>query len=309
MTLKKAKATWVNSAIELFDTGLTDNARVFTREQLTRTLLKHRDKLRIPRTVTRDRFIETLIENGDLRQVEIKPEPKRRERGEPGSSYQPFVRYLWKDATPAEVALSLRTRSYFSHGTAVRLHALSDTQSATIYVNKEQSPKLTASAALTQDSIDAAFSNPARVSQYVFAFEGERIVLLSGKNTAEFEVIHGEDASGFSFRYTSLERTLFDITVRPAYAGGVLEVLQAYRRARERLSVAKMVTVIRKLDHLYPYHQAVGFYLDRVGFGQQELVGLKRLGLDFNFYLANRIKPTEFDSAWRVFFPAKLPRY
>ncbi|SRR6266496_1624546 len=307
MALKKAKATWVNVAVELFGTRLTDNARVFTHEQLKRIFLKRRDQLRIPRTLTSYRFIETLIENGDLRRVEIKPEPKKRKRGEHRSSYQPFVRYLWKGASPAEVALSLRTRSYFSHGTAARLHALSDTEPTTIYVNKEQSPKLAPSAALTQDGIDTAFSNPARVSQYVYAFEGERIVLLSGKNTSDFEVIQREDAAGFSFRYTSLERTLFDITVRPSYAGGVLAVLEAYRRARQRFSVSKMIKVIKELDHIYPYHQAVGFYLGRVGCAEEDLAGLKRLGLNFNFYLTNRMKPAEFDSEWRIVFPANLP--
>lgn len=66
-------------------------------------------------------------------------------------------------------------------------------------------------------------------------------------------------ATGAKVRVTSLERTLLDATVRPGYAGGVANVLEAYRRAREDLNVSRLINTLGELDHVYPYHQAIGF--------------------------------------------------
>ena len=79
---------------------------------------------------------------------------------------------------------------------------------------------------------------------------------------------------------TSLERTLIDATVRPGYAGGVATVLEAYRRASEALTVSRLIDTLRKLDYVYPYHQAIGFYMERAGFPTKQLAPLKALGTE-----------------------------
>ena len=61
-------------------------------------------------------------------------------------------------------------------------------------------------------------------------------------------------------RFTNLERTLIDATVRPVYAGGVFEVRKAYELAKEKVSVNRLAALLQKLDYTYPYHQAIGFY-------------------------------------------------
>ena len=264
---------------------------VFTSKDMREILSENREKWRLPQSVTLTDFLDLLTSQIGLRQIELKSE-----------TYPSTARLLWKNPSPFEVALSLKPASYLSHGTAVFLHSLSDEIPKTIYVNQEQRPKTT-KGVLSQDRLDFAFSRSQRMSNAVFVFDRQRIVVLSGKNTGRLEVGSIEGPKGEILPVTKAERTLIDIIVRPAYAGGVLQVLEAYRRAKDLLSVNVLIATLKKMDFLYPYHQAIGFVMQRVGYEEHRYSPLQALGLDFDFYLTHGMKNPQYNSDWRLFFP------
>jgi len=233
---------------------LSQKQRAFTRGDLGAFLEQYRTTDDGPPLKLRQ-FLEGLTLLGHLSETTVH---SARKRGVP--AYKSFTRYVTSKAREVDVALSLRPGAYLSHGTAAEILGLLRADQ-TVYVNKEQSPKPASHSVLSQESVDRAFKNAARMSRYVFTFRGKRIVLLSGKNTGDYGVV--EHKSGL--RMTGLERTLVDMAVRPAYAGGPLRVLQAYRTAVAKADTAKLTETIRHLNHAYPFHQAVGFYLHRAG--------------------------------------------
>jgi hypothetical protein len=270
-----------------------DGRRVFSPQDLIQLLDEHREDWWILSGITRIDFIKYLEQELGLRKVVLA-----------GPTHQQkFIRYLWRDPSPVEVASSVRSTAYLCHSSAVFVHGLTEQLPKVLYVNYEQSVKPRPSGILTQDSIDRAFRGKQRESTFAFEYEDYKFILLSGKNTKRLEVQTKRLPEGGKVQTTSLERTLIDIAVRPTYAGGVYQVLEAYQKAKATLSIGKLVATLKQLDYVYPYHQAIGFYLERAGIAEKQSDRLRELGTEFKFYLAHHMRETEYNARWHLFHP------
>jgi predicted transcriptional regulator of viral defense system len=157
---------------------------------------------------------------------------------------------------------------------------------------------------LTQAAIHGAFRGKARVSGNVAETKDFRVCIISGKNTGNLGVIEKTAVPGAGpLRFTNLERTLIDIAVRPVYAGGVFEVRKAYELAMGKVSVEKLVRMLRKLAYTYPYHQAIGYYLERAEYEPSQVKLLHELPMEFDFYLTHQMSQTDYVKKWRLFVP------
>jgi hypothetical protein len=205
--------------------------------------------------------------------------------------------------SPLQFSLSFFKRSYLSHASALYVHGIGT--SDMIYVNREQTPKNTTSR-LSQGRIDMAFQNEPRRSAFEFVNGSFKVTFLNGKNTGNAGVIEMHGPLGEQVQVTSLERTLSDCVVRPQYAGGIAAVAAAYRTAANRVVIADLVLLLRKTKYVYPYHQAIGFLLERAGRSPQELEPLRALGVRFKFYLDYGMKSPAFDAGWKLHYPKAL---
>jgi hypothetical protein len=269
--------------------------RVYSEGEIGALLDEHRAAWGLARRTTLEAFVDFLLSDTHLRRHRL-VSSKQRE----------VVRYAWRYPSLFEMALSLTPGGYLSHATAAFLHDLCENVPDTIYVNREQSPKPSPGQDLTQEALNLAFSRPQRASRTTFRFRDKDITLLSGKNTNRLVVDEMTGPGGEILQATSLERTLIDIVVRPAYGGGVEAVLQAYRRAKDRGNSHSMLKTLRKLDYVYPYHQSVGFLMERSGWDRESLSPFRELGLSFDFFLAHGVERTAYDTSWRIHYPAQL---
>lgn len=213
-------------------------------------------------------------------------------------------RYTWGEASVYEVLRSLRPKGYLSHHSAAHAHGLTLGIPKVAYWNDEQSPKPRSETPPNQARIDTAFARRPRMSNNCASYKGQEICILSGMHTARLGVVEQVMPDGPMGPVTNLERTLIDLAVRPAYGGGPSEVLACYRDAALRVSAKRLTSLLAKLNYVYPYHQAVGFYLDRAGVpGAEELRSIPQ---HFDFYLAHELKKPAYCPKWRIHYPAKL---
>ena len=216
------------------------------------------------------------------------------------------TRYTWGEANAYELALSLNRGAYLSHGTAVYLHGLSEQIFKKIYVNHEQNPKMATKESLSQKDIDAAFARPARTSNNIFRVPDFEIVSINGKYTGRLEVESTRGPNDSKLEVTKLERTLIDITVRPLYAGGVVQVLEAFKKSQANMSINILLATLKRLDYAYPYHQCIGFYMERAGYEKSRIEYVKAMPMRFDFYLTNEMAKPSYDAKWRLFYPGGM---
>lgn len=259
---------------------------------ISRMLEQNREFWRLPISLTTPKFIELITENTKLKSHELNFARKK------------YWRFTWGDISVYKLALSLERNPYFTHYTAVYWHNLTDQIPKRIYVNYEQAQKRYRPNRLLQANIDRAFRNSQRESKNIAAIGDFEICILNGKYTNRLGVTEMITQENENIILTDIERTLIDIVVRPSYSGGIHEVLNAYRKAVGRVSINKLSAMLRKLNYIYPYHQAIGFYLQRAGvYRESQIRLLKKFDFEYDFYITHQMKETEYSKEWRLYYP------
>ena len=277
--------------VAYFDTQVS---HILKLTEIAAILSKQRAFWRLAQRTNTQQFIKFLTENSALKRLDF-PFPYRAE-----------TRYVWGEVPLLEVLLTLKTNAYFSHYTAVRMHGLSEQVPKTIYLNHEQKPQ-PQNPHLEQGRIAAAFSRRPRVSQNAIDLGDLRICMVNGMYANQLGVVNEQvsydsDAK-INVRLTNIERTLIDVAVRPIYSGGIFEVLKAFRLAKDLVSVNALAAMLQKLKYVYPYHQVIGFYLERAGYKARMVDLLRRFPMDYDFYLTHEMAATEYIEDWRLYVP------
>jgi hypothetical protein len=260
-----------------------------------------REFWRLTKSMSLTAFVRFMTAKTDLQAVSYRF-PQRHVSG-----------YTWGEVPVLETLLGLVEDSYFSHYTALRIHGLTEQVPKTIYFTKEKS----SGSALgreegelyEQSAIDAAFSHPPRASKNELELTKEqvRVVMLESAYQGGLGVTSGEVNWGgtrpLKLRYTSLERTMIDVVVRPFYAGGVFEVAKAFQNAKTTLSANAVLAMLKRMAFGYPYHQAIGYYLERAEYKPTVVELFRRLPMERDFYLTHNMGKTTYNSRWRLFVP------
>lgn len=251
-----------------------------------------KDKEILLKTTGFEEFLSFLMDNNILKEIKIKF---------PRKTYHLYVYSPNNEFNldPLKIVSTFKEDGYFSHYTAAFLHGLTENIVKTIYFSQQNST-VHKPGSLIQKNIDVAFSKPVRESKNFSHFEGQKIVLL--ESVFRDKGINQIDG----FNVSNVEKTLLDITVRPNYSGGVHEVLNIYKNARDRASVNRLRAYLKQANYTYPYHQAIGFYLEHAGYPENVLKLLESFPQEYDFYLTHNIKDKKYSDRWKLYYPASL---
>jgi hypothetical protein len=288
------KATKLTTAAKKFQKLLAQKQeKVYVETTLIDLINENRNKWGLPISYTPNKLLKKCIELSLLKAIELLDGQNK------------ITRYIFGTPSIFEIAVSLKPKTYISHFPALQLNGLTNQIPKTIYLTHELSKKTSLVRTLSQESIHQAFSKPQRRSERWMTYEDYKIIFLETKNVGRVGITYDGNVP-----ITNLERTLIDATVRPNYAGGCFTVLEAFRASLDkRISLNKMVAILNTMDHIYPYHQAIGFYLERAGYKGSMIDLLKRKEMVFDFYLDYHIEEKEYDPTWRIYYPKGLPNY
>lgn len=273
------------------------SVRVFSAEQIEAIRAANQDDWGLPPSTVKTRFLNQLIAHTPLRRFELQFNGRRR------------IVYTWGEVPLLLCLSALWPTGYFSHGTASYLNGLEDDLPQNIFVNVEQRNASPEGTSLAQDRIDAAFRKQQRMPTQRGTSGAYEIFLTNGRNTGRRGVSHLQiegtvTNKPYSLRTTSLERTLIDLAVRPAYVGGPKAVLSAFRRATARLDLPALANLLSDLSFIYPYRQAIGFYLEQTNtFSVAQLAPFKTPVFEHDFYLAHGMQSTRYIPTWRLHVP------
>ena len=262
---------------------------------------QNRRAWRLAQNTTLQDFIGFLIQSSELRSVRF-PFPQREVSG-----------FTWGKVPLLEALIELVDRGFYSHYTALRIHGLTEQVPKTIYINQEKPPSSTfwrdEDTVYEQEAIDQAFKKQPRVTGNEIELSAEqcRVVMLQSAYHGGVGIVdgifHEGSEEGLSVRYTDLERTMIDIVTRPFYAGGVAEVAKAFENAKGKLAVNKMSAMLKEMDFGYPYHQAIGYYLERAGYKASLVNIFRRQPMERDFYLTHGLDKTIYCREWRLHVP------
>lgn len=270
---------------------LDNKTKAYTFADIGKIFHSKRDEWKIASYRTTKHFINFIENNKILELVKLKHLTK-------GTVKQIFI---IPGTNKFNIAQTIKKDGYISYYSALKIHQLTLQNPKSIYISFDKYGAYENADFLYQDSIDNAFSKPQRQTSEIYKSEVDDTRYVFVQKKTDSLLVGISENNGI--HYTDLERTLIDIVIRPAYSGGVFEVLEAYINAKDRVDLDIMVKYLDQLNYVYPYYQLIGFYLEKAGYNTNDTNLFLERKTDFKFYLTYNISNKKFNEKWNIYYP------
>lgn len=251
-------------------------------------------------------FIQALKDEGVLRMHTLQPKNPNRKAMHVYSSVQ------LNEIDSYNLAAAMLPDGYFCNLSAVYYHELTNQVPNTVYWCQETSAprKGRSKQQLTDAQIRAAFIKPRHKTSFVVKQNGHDIVIIERTRGTDHGVVSIRGQQGSwpqGSRVTAIERALIDAVVSPHYNGGVTSICDYFRAAKGRLKTQKLLDIYRRLEFVYPYSQAIGFFMEHAGMPDHAEAVRRVYPPQQRFYVDHSAKSTwAYDDRWMIFHPKGL---
>jgi hypothetical protein len=211
-----------------------------------------------------------------------------------------------------ELATALLPDGHFCNLTAIYHHSLTNQIPNAVYWRHEDiaPQKRRGTDKISDARIRSAFIKPHRHTSFVMQHNSHSIFITAGTrgfDPSVEKIRQKHSPCPAESRVTCLERTLIDAVVAPHYNGGLTSLCDYFRAAQQRLDIARMLDIYRRLDFVYPYAQSLGFFMEHCGMQNHANELRSAYPPRQRFYVDHGAKTTwEYNERWMVFYPKGL---
>jgi hypothetical protein len=229
-------------------------------------------------------------------------------KAENGKNITLYSTVQMNSLSPYEIARGMFPNGYFCNLSAVYYQSLTNQIPKTVYVCTESNAKKTrANDELTNSRLRQAFLKPNRHTKFSFGFSGFDIVVIERMGGTDSGVVSLKSTTGLlpqNARVAGVERALIDAVVSPQYHGGVSSIPDYFKHARGKVDVRKLIGIYRELDFIYPYFQAIGFFMERTGMREMADAVRAEFTPKNKFYIDHGAKASwKYDDIWMIYYP------
>ena len=248
-------------------------------------------------------FIKNLQEGGILKSYKLNAENKK--------TVTVYTSSTRDEISPYHMAMAICPEGYFCNLSSIYYHSLTNQIPSSVYIcnetiTKRQKPK---TEDLTNHKIRTAFIKPHRHTNYVFKFNKHEIVVIDREKESRYGVVSAKSSNEIfpaNSLVTNLERSLIDAIVSPQYNGGITSVY-TYFEAAKTINMDKFLSIYKKLDFVYPYSQAIGFFFEKLGMNKKASAIYEAFPPEKKFYIDRNAKSSwEYDDKWQLYYPKEL---
>lgn len=283
-----------NAYPEISNYFYNQKIRAYSTSDLQNIFYTNQQEWKLSTRTTYKKFVKFLTKKGKLFSV------KKLVHIETGS--EKFI-YLMINGNTYDIACAIKKKGYLSYLTALVIHELTLQIPKTIYISEEIHKVSQKKNIIEQKGIDLAFSKEQRTTTNIYRDEAENIrFALIEKQSNNINIGIIKDNS-FLYPVSNIERTLIDCVVRPQYSGGIFSVLEAFRIAINIVDTDKINLYLDQLNYSYPYHQLIGFYLDKAGCDRNRLLPFLNKVSSLNFYMTYNLTNKTLDPKWKIYYP------
>ena len=265
--------------------SIAENTNSYSFSDIAALLSKVKEDGLVSRSMTASKFYDRLVDIGLL-------------------SFSVFIdgayltRYSFhKDIPDETLLLSLKKRAFLSMSSSLNYQGLSSYRDDFVFISQEQSPKEDYNhSKLTQEAIDNAFSKDYRRTKKVGKYNNKHIVFLEPKNTKEFGVI---EINGI--KVSSVSRALVEMVVNVQYFRNTKELISVFKKIKSNIDIDEVFDIVEKFDFIYPYHQSIGYILEKIGFKREKLYKFKECVSKLNFYTDKKQDNYKYIAYWKMY--------
>lgn len=216
-------------------------------------------------------------------------------------------------ASAFDVALSLKKNSFLTGYYVMSLNGWTEYIPKVIHVNWKRNPFQKKDSLIDNNTLQMIAFREKQTSKLRFNYNKYEIVILNGQVLKKYKHDHFKridkqfDLPSYAETYID-ERLIIEALINYHYFGGADIVWNAGKNQFNNLDLDLMLAIYKEMELIYPYANAIGYWLERSGVSSKYIskwVKLVNHDLQFHLFMGDKERRV-FNDKWNLYIPKRF---